>query len=159
MAGATVKMMAEKGLTISIAESCIGGLTTSMLTDVSGASLVVLGSIVAYSNNVKTDILKVKKSTLMKHGAVSKETALEMVRGVNKFFESDISVSITGIAGPTGGTKEKPVGTVFLAIKHKKEENVIHLKLTSPKYKTRKEIKKESAKRAIIEVNKLVKKL
>lgn len=106
----------EKGLKLALAESCTGGLASSMITDVAGSSEYFLGSVVAYANNVKQTELGVKSGTLKKYGAVSKETALEMARGVKKRLQADISAAITGIAGPGGGTKEKPVGLVFIAV-------------------------------------------
>jgi len=105
-----------KKLTLSLAESCTGGMIQEIITSYSGASEYFVGGVVSYSNEAKHNVLKVKNETLNKFGAVSKETAIEMVNGANKLFDTDISASITGIAGPSGGTKEKPVGTVFIAI-------------------------------------------
>jgi nicotinamide-nucleotide amidase len=102
----------EKNLTISFAESCTGGLTASNITDISGSSSVFLGSVVCYANEVKTGVLGVKEQTLIDHGAVSAQTAYEMAEGARKVMNSDISISFTGIAGPGGGTPDKPVGTV-----------------------------------------------
>jgi len=102
------------GKMVSFAESCTGGLVSSRFVDVPGVSSVFKGSIVAYSNEIKEKILNVKKETLEKFGAVSKECVIEMARGVSNLFSTDYSVSISGIAGPTGGTKEKPVGTVWI---------------------------------------------
>ncbi|NLI10283.1 MAG: nicotinamide-nucleotide amidohydrolase family protein [Elusimicrobia bacterium] len=105
----------KKKLTLSLAESCTGGLISSMITSVPGSSVFYLGGVNSYSNLSKTKILSVKKSTLKKYGAVSLECAEEMALGVKKIFGSDFSVSVTGIAGPGGGTKKKPVGTVCFA--------------------------------------------
>ncbi|OQX71212.1 MAG: hypothetical protein B6D62_02425 [Candidatus Cloacimonas sp. 4484_275] len=107
----------SKNKTVSFAESCTGGMVQQYLTDNSGSSAYFLGGIVAYSNQAKMRILKVKKTTLENYGAVSKETAKEMAIGVQKLFQSDVSASVTGIAGPTGGSDDKPVGTVFIAVK------------------------------------------
>ncbi len=110
------KILFKLKKTIAFAESCTGGLLSEIVTRNSGSSNYFLGGVVTYSLDSKTKILKVKKSTLKKYGAVSYQTAEEMATGLKKIFLSDISVSITGIAGPTGGTPEKPVGTVFYAI-------------------------------------------
>lgn len=106
----------EKNLTIGFAESCTGGLTSSKITDLNGSSTVFMGSVVSYSNEVKQNILGVKASTLEKFGAVSIECAEEMASGLREKLHVDIAVSITGIAGPTGGSAEKPVGTVCYAV-------------------------------------------
>ena len=102
-------VMSERDLTISLAESCTGGLIQKMITENSGSSKYLLGGIVSYSNEIKNKILKVSNQTLEKYGAVSAEVAEEMLLGVQKLFSTDIAISITGIAGPTGGTTEKPV--------------------------------------------------
>lgn len=104
----------ENKLTLSVAESCTGGLLASKITDISGSSKYFLGGVCTYSNESKINILKVKKQTILKYGAVSEETALEMAKNVRQKFGSDIGISITGIAGPTGGTKTKPVGLVWI---------------------------------------------
>ncbi|MEF3280067.1 MAG: nicotinamide-nucleotide amidohydrolase family protein [Elusimicrobiota bacterium] len=110
------KLLAKKKKTISLAESCTGGLTSSKITDISGSSAYYLGSINAYSNDIKHKLLKVNKKTLKKYGAVSKETAIEMAENAKKIFKSDYAISITGIAGPGGGTKNKPVGLVYFSV-------------------------------------------
>ena len=107
-----VNLLKELNLTISCAESCTGGLISKLLTDVSGSSKIFMGSVVAYNNKIKENVLNVKKRTLEDFGAVSLETAIEMCRGVNASFDTSISVSTTGIAGPSGGTDNKPVGMV-----------------------------------------------
>jgi len=99
-------------LTISLAESCTGGMMTSILTDISGSSNYVTGGVVSYSNFAKIHILGVHPETLEAQGAVSPETALEMAHGVRNLLKTDIAISITGIAGPGGGSEEKPVGTI-----------------------------------------------
>lgn len=101
-------------LTIATAESCTGGLLASMLTDIAGSSEYVLGGVVSYSNGVKQNLLGVRPGTLEQHGAVSPETAAEMARGVRRLLGSDLAVAVTGIAGPGGGTLDKPVGLVYL---------------------------------------------
>ena len=112
-----VHLLRKKRLKISFAESCTGGLLSSTITSVSGSSKVFTLGLVTYSNQSKITILKVPKNIIKKHGAVSYETCLTMVKNLNKISKTNISVSITGIAGPKGGTKKKPVGLVFIGIK------------------------------------------
>ncbi|SIO29920.1 CinA family protein [Halodesulfovibrio marinisediminis] len=99
---------------LGTAESCTGGLISMLLTDVSGSSSWFKGTIVSYANEVKENMLHVPHETLLKHGAVSEQTALAMVRGVQDVLQLETAISVTGIAGPSGGTKEKPVGTVWI---------------------------------------------
>jgi PncC family amidohydrolase len=106
----------RRGWTICAAESCTGGLLLSSLTDVAGSSAYVLGGVVAYANEAKQGLLGVRAETLDEHGAVSAETAAEMLAGVLKQFAADVAISITGIAGPGGGTPTKPVGLVYIGI-------------------------------------------
>ena len=105
-----------KMLTLSLAESCTGGMIQEMITSNSGASEYFMGGVVSYSNLAKINVLKVNAETINKFGAVSKETAIEMVKGVKAIFKTDISASITSIAGPSGGTLEKPIGTIHIAV-------------------------------------------
>ena len=112
-----VKLLSKKKLKISFVESCSGGLLSSSITSVSGSSKVFTLGLVTYSNQAKINILKVPKKIIMKHGAVSYETCLYMVKNLNKISKTNISISITGIAGPKGGTKTKPVGLVFIGLK------------------------------------------
>lgn len=107
-----IHLLRKHSLTISTAESCTGGLIGKKLTDIAGASDVFSGTVTAYSNSIKTGILGVSENTILEHGAVSEETASEMARGIKKLFGTNIGVSVTGIAGPGGATKDKPVGTV-----------------------------------------------
>jgi len=110
------KLLNDNKLTVSTAESCTGGKIASLITSVPGSSGWFRGSVVAYDNSIKTGILGVNKETLKLYGAVSAETAGEMARGARRLMGTDYSVAVTGIAGPTGGTAEKPVGTVWIAI-------------------------------------------
>ena len=112
-----VSVLSKKNLKISFAESCSGGLLSSSITSISGSSKVFTIGLVTYSNQSKTSILKVAKNIIRKYGAVSYETCLAMVKNLNKISKTNISVSITGIAGPNGATKKKPVGLVFIGIK------------------------------------------
>ncbi len=112
----TGAMLAEKKLTLSAAESCTGGLLSKRITDIPGSSSYFLGSIVSYSNEAKERILGVSPGTITAHGAVSREAAVEMALQAQQRFSSDVALSITGIAGPGGGTEPKPVGTVFICL-------------------------------------------
>lgn len=116
-----LKKLIAKNITISTAESCTGGLIAKKLTDIPGSSKSFLGSIVSYGNDAKNNILNVSKETLKKFGAVSEECCKEMLIGCKKIFNSDIVIATTGIAGPDGGTKDKPVGTVFVGINWKEK--------------------------------------
>ena len=112
-----VRILTKKKLNISFAESCTGGLLASTLTSISGSSKVFNMGLITYSNNAKVKLLKVPKKTIKKYGAVSYETCISMVKNLSKISKSNISISITGIAGPNGGTKEKPVGLVYIGFK------------------------------------------
>ena len=112
-----VGLLKRKKLKISIAESCTGGLLSSAITSVSGSSKVFTLGLVAYSNQSKIKVLKVSKKIIRKYGSVSEQVCKAMVKNVSKIAKTNISVSITGIAGPSGGTKIKPVGLVYVGIK------------------------------------------
>ena len=112
-----VKILIKKKLKISFAESCTGGLLASSITSISGASKIFNLGFITYSNQTKIKILKVNKNIIKKHGAVSHECCLAMVNNLSKISKAHINVSITGIAGPKGGTKQKPVGLVYIGIK------------------------------------------
>jgi len=112
-----VNLLKRKKLKIAFAESCSGGLLSSSITSVSGSSKVFTLGLVAYSNQSKTKVLKVKKNIIRKYGSVSEQVCLAMLKNLNKISKTNISVSITGIAGPSGGTKIKPVGLVYVGIK------------------------------------------
>jgi len=117
LANKLVKKLIQKKLKISFAESCTGGMLSSIITSVSGSSKVFNLGLVTYSNKAKIDILKVPKKIISKYGAVSNECCLSMVKNLSKISKANISVSITGVAGPNGGTKLKPVGLVYIGIK------------------------------------------
>tara|TARA_B100001057_G_scaffold61277_1_gene54607 strand:+ start:75 stop:536 length:462 start_codon:yes stop_codon:yes gene_type:complete len=112
-----INLLTKKKLKISIAESCTGGLLASTITSVSGASRIFNLGLVTYSNQAKIKVLKVNKNIIRKYGAVSHECCLEMVKNLSKISKANINVSITGVAGPKGGTKQKPVGLVYIGIK------------------------------------------
>lgn len=112
----TVELLKSKKLKLATAESCTGGLISKRITDVSGSSEVFEGGVVCYSNRFKENVLGVSPETLKKYGAVSRETAREMVRGVLSLTKADIAVAVTGIAGPSSDDTNKPVGLVFIAV-------------------------------------------
>ena len=112
-----IKILTKKKLKISFAESCTGGLLASSITSISGASKVFNLGLVTYSNQAKIKVLKVNKNVIKKYGAVSHECCSTMVKNLSKISKANINISITGIAGPKGGTKEKPVGLVYIGIK------------------------------------------
>ncbi|MFA5033823.1 MAG: CinA family protein [bacterium] len=142
------RILKEKKLTISVVESCSGGLIQKIITDTAGSSEYFLGGVVAYSNELKEKLIGVKHSTLLKYGAVSKETSVELANGITKITGSDIGISTTGIAGPGGGTKDKPVGLVYIGI-------CIGKKTTSYKYLfkgNREKIRKQTAEEGLKKV-------
>ncbi len=112
-----VKLLKKKKLKISFVESCTGGLLASSITSISGSSKVFTLGLVTYSNQAKINVLKVPKRIITKYGAVSHEACLSMVKNLDRISKTDISISITGVAGPKGGTKKKPVGLVYIGIK------------------------------------------
>ena len=116
-----VKILTKKKLKIAFAESCTGGMLASELTSISGASKVFSLGLVTYSNQAKISVLKVNKSIIKKYGAVSPQCCEAMVKNLAKISKAQINVSITGIAGPNGGTKKKPVGLVYIGIKTPKK--------------------------------------
>ncbi|MDG0817040.1 CinA family protein [Bdellovibrio svalbardensis] len=111
-----IRSLRDQKLTVSFAESCTGGALSSFLTEQAGVSDIYLGSVVSYSNEAKVDLLGVRRDTLMQEGAVSEVVARQMAHGVRRQLKTDWSVAITGIAGPSGGTPTKPVGTVCIAL-------------------------------------------
>ncbi len=128
---AVVEFLHKNGLTLAAAESCTGGLIAKRITDIAGCSDVFFGGCVTYTNEVKQKLLGVSADTLEKYGAVSEQTAAEMARGVRERLGTDIGVSATGVAGPTGGTAETPVGTVFIGVSTERGERVRKLSLSS----------------------------
>ena len=141
-----VKKLNKKGLKISFAESCTGGLLASEITSVSGASKVFGLGLVTYSNQAKISVLKVNKNIIKKYGAVSPECCEAMVKNLAKISKAQINVSITGIAGPNGGTKTKPVGLVYIGVKNK---NKILITKNIFKQKSRKAIQNSTVKRTL----------
>ena len=119
-------LLEQQGLKLAVAESCTGGLISHLITNVAGASNYYLGGVTSYANQVKVGVLGVSPSTIEQHGAVSAETVLEMARGVRKVLGADVGVAVSGIAGPSGGTPQKPVGTVWVGLSSAKDEFARH---------------------------------
>jgi len=141
-----INLLKRKKLKIAIAESCTGGMLSSAITSVSGASKVFTMGLVTYSNQAKMSILKVPKKIIQKHGAVSIQCCLSMVNNLSKISKSKMCVSITGIAGPKGGTKQKPVGLVYVGIKNGKK---IVVSKNQFRNKGRSTIQKAAVKKAL----------
>ena len=141
-----VNLLRKKKLKISFVESCTGGLLSSSITSISGSSKVFTFGLVTYSNQSKISTLKVPKNIIRKNGAVSYEACLSMVNNLNKIARTNISVSITGVAGPKGGTKKKPVGLVFIGIK---KDNKTLVRKYLFKKKKRISIQKASVNKAL----------
>ena len=141
-----VKKLKKKKKTISVAESCTGGLLSSNITSIPNVSKIFLLGLITYSNNSKIKLLKIPKEVIKKYGSVSKQTCIKMVKNLNKITKSDISISITGIAGPGGGTREKPVGLAYIGIINK---NKIICKKILIRKKNRNQIQKEITRKAI----------
>jgi nicotinamide-nucleotide amidase len=139
------EMLRERGLTVAAAESCSGGLLTSRLTDVPGSSAYVERAVVCYSNRAKVELLGVSEAVIREHGAVSEPVARAMAEGVASRSGTDVGLAITGIAGPGGGTPDKPVGTVVVAVTVRGETRVRALKL----FGGREMIKFQSAQAAL----------
>jgi len=141
-----IKKLSKKKIKISFAESCTGGLLSSTITSIIGSSKIFSIGIVTYSNQSKIKILKIPKKTIRKYGAVSEQVCLTMVKNINKIGKTSMSVSITGIAGPKGGSKKKPVGLVFVGIK---KGNKISVKKYLFKNKGRSYIQKSAVKKSL----------
>ena len=112
-----VKILTKKKLTIAFAESCTGGMVSSAITAISGSSRVFIFGLIVYSNKSKINVLKIPKNIIKKYGTVSAQVCLDMVKNISKIAKTNVSLSVTGIAGPDGGTKKKPVGLVYVGIK------------------------------------------
>jgi len=146
LANKLVKKLIKKKIKISFAESCTGGLLSSTITSVSGSSKIFDLGLITYSNKTKINILKIPKKIISKHGAVSKECCLYMVKNLSKISKANISISITGIAGPNGGSALKPVGLVYIGIK---KGNKIIIKENLFKSKSRISIQKATVKTSL----------
>tara|TARA_Y100000816_G_C25868011_1_gene453084 strand:- start:15 stop:488 length:474 start_codon:yes stop_codon:yes gene_type:complete len=141
-----VNLLIKKKLNISFAESCTGGLLASCITSISGSSKIFTLGLVTYSNNSKINILKVPKNIISGYGAVSHQTCMYMVRNLHKISKTNISVSITGVAGPNGGTRQKPVGLVYIGIK---KGNKTLVKKYFFKNKNRQQIQRATVNKAL----------
>ena len=149
-----VSILKRKKLKLAIAESCTGGMLSSVITSVSGASKVFTMGLVTYSNQAKLSILKVPKKIIQKHGAVSIQSCLSMVNNLSKISKSKVCVSVTGIAGPGGGTKLKPVGLVYIGVKNGKK---VIINKCQFKNKGRSYIQKATVKRSLNLILKFIK--
>ena len=149
-----IRILTKKKLKISFAESCTGGLLASSITSISGASKVFNLSFVTYSNKTKIEVLKVNNSIIKKYGAVSHECCYAMVKNLSRISKANINVSITGIAGPNGGTKQKPVGLVYIGVKKGKKTQINKCLFKSKK---RSSIQKATVKKALELVFKIAK--
>ena len=149
-----IDLLTRKKLKISVAESCTGGLLASSITSVSGASKVFDFGLVTYSNQAKTKFLKVNKNIIKKYGAVSYECCFAMVKNLSKISKANINVSITGIAGPKGGTKQKPVGLVYIGVKRGAK---IRINKCLFKSKKRSSIQKATVKKALDSIFRIAK--
>ena len=141
-----IKLLIRKKIKISVAESCTGGLLASAITSISGASKIFNLGLITYSNQAKIKILKVNKNIIKRFGAVSYECCYAMVNNLSKISEANINVSITGIAGPKGGTKQKPVGLVYIGVK---KGNKTQINKCLFKSKKRSSIQKATVKKAL----------
>ena len=148
-----VKILTKKKLKIAFAESCTGGMLATETTSISGASKVFSLGLVTYSNQAKISVLRVNKNIIQKYGAVSPQCCEAMVKNLAKISKAQINVSITGIAGPNGGTKSKPVGLVYIGVK---KNNKILITKNLFKYKNRKSIQKAAVKRTIRIIKSLI---
>ena len=149
-----IKILTKKRLKLSVAESCTGGLLASSITSVSGASKIFNLGLITYSNQAKIKILNINKNIIKKYGAVSHECCYAMVNNLSKISKANINVSITGIAGPKGGTKQKPVGLVYIGVK---KGNKIQIKKYLFKSKKRTFIQRTTVKKALDLVFRVVK--
>ena len=141
-----VKLLKKKKLKISVAESCTGGMLSSTITSVSGSSKVFTMGLVTYSNQSKNRLLKVPKQIIKEHGAVSIQCCFSMVNNLSKISKSNVAVSITGIAGPSGGTKQKPVGLVYIGLK---KANKVKINRFLFKNKSRSNVQRAAVKKAL----------
>jgi len=149
-----IKKLIKKKIKISLAESCTGGMLSSAITSVSGSSKVFGLCVVAYSNQSKINVLKVSKKTIKKYGSVSEQVCREMLKNIVKKGKTNLAVSVTGIAGPNGGTRKKPVGLVFLGIK---KDNKIIIKKCLFKNKGRSYIQKATVNKCLGLISSIIK--
>ena len=141
-----INLLIKRKIKISVAESCTGGLLASTITSISGASKIFDLGLVTYSNQVKIKILKINKNIIKKYGAVSRECCYAMVNNLSKISKANLNISITGVAGPRGGTKKKPVGLVYIGVKKGNKTQIIKCLF---KNKKRYSIQKATVKKAL----------
>lgn len=156
MAEKSVKLLLYKNMKVSFAESCTGGLLSEIITSVSGASAVFEAGFCTYSERIKKKILSVPDEILSEKGVVSEETALYMARGMREFSSSDISVSVTGIAGPAGAEPDKPVGTVCVSFVTKEREETTTLKFYKLGERDRETVRKLTASAVFYHLNEIL---
>ena len=149
----TVNLLKRKKITLSIAESCTGGMLAQAITSISGASYIFKFGLVTYSNQSKIKYLKVPLKIIKKYGAVSRQCCLSMVKNLSKMTKAKLNIAITGIAGPKGGTKSKPVGLVFIGIKKGNKIKVVEYLFAN---KNRENIRKNSVKKSLELIKKFI---
>ena len=147
-----IKKLLKRNISISVAESCTGGLLSSSFTSVSGISKIFNVGLITYSNKSKSSLLKISQNDLKKYGAVSHQTAALMVKNLQKITKSRLCISITGIAGPSGGTKVKPVGLIYFGIKYRNKTIILEKKLKG----SRMQIQQKTVKAIFAELEKLI---
>ena len=148
----TIKELLKRNITISVAESCTGGLLSSKFTSVAGISKIFNMGLITYSNKAKSNLLKISQNHLKKHGAVSHQTATLMVKNLHHLTKSKLCISTTGIAGPSGGTKAKPVGLIYFGIKYKNKTIILEKKFKG----SRAQIQQKTIKAIFITLEKLI---
>ncbi len=146
------QILIDRGLTIATAESCTGGLIAETLTRLGGSSVYYMGSVISYSNHVKRKLLNVRESTLEHFGAVSRETAVEMLDGLATIIPSDCGIAVTGVAGPGGGSLQKPVGTIWVGLRLRDRYHYTRLNLSGD----RKEIREATTEFALDTLFKMI---
>jgi PncC family amidohydrolase len=142
-------ILRKKRLTLATAESCTGGMIGAAITDIAGSSDYFLGGVIAYDNRIKTGVLGVPAMILKRHGAVSGETVIAMAKGAQRLMKTDCAIAVSGVAGPGGGTKEKPVGLVFIGIAVNKKAVVFKCQFTGSRNEIRVKTVEESIRRLI----------
>ena len=152
LASRVIEIFREKGLSLALAESCTGGMISAQLTAIPGSSAVFLGGAATYSNELKQLFLGVSETTLSKFGAVSRECAKEMVEGICARTGADAGISVTGIAGPSGGTPDKPVGRVYIGIKFQSTTRIFECNFRGG----REQVRNQTVSRALNELRKLL---
>jgi PncC family amidohydrolase len=140
------KILVKKSMTLAVAESCTGGMVGGVITAVPGSSRYFAGGVIAYDDRIKRRVLKVPRSLLRRHGAVSGQTVIAMARGVKRLFKTDCAIAVSGVAGPGGGTQEKPVGLVVIAGAVKNIIRVFEIRIKGNREQVRRKTVEESLK-------------